>query len=56
MELTWQRARYREAGHRLMSGDRWYVEVPTLQRWLWRRLLAFPSDEAAVNGRHPSPR
>jgi hypothetical protein len=38
MELTWQRARYREAGHRLMPVDRWLVGTTALQRWLWRRL------------------
>jgi hypothetical protein len=40
MELTWQRARCREAGHRLIPADARFVQPATLQRWLWQRLLA----------------
>jgi hypothetical protein len=38
MELTWQRARCREAGHRLVPVDAGLVGLTALQRWLWRRL------------------
>jgi hypothetical protein len=38
MELTWQRARCREAGHRLAPIDARLVGLTALQRWLWRRL------------------
>jgi hypothetical protein len=38
MELTWQRARCREAGHRLAPVDAGLVGLMALQRWLWRRL------------------
>jgi hypothetical protein len=39
MELTWQRARYREAGHRLLPADEGLIGASMLQRWLWRRLF-----------------
>jgi hypothetical protein len=45
MELTWQRARCREAGHRLIPADAWSVGPATLQRWLWRRLFAVLCDD-----------
>jgi hypothetical protein len=38
IELSWQRARYREAGHRLVPADAGLVGLTVLQRWLWRRL------------------
>ncbi len=40
MELTWQRARCRQAGHRLVPADVGFVGPEMLQRWLWRRLFA----------------
>jgi hypothetical protein len=43
IELSWQRARYREAGHRLFPADAVLAGPTTLQRWLWRRLLAMPA-------------
>lgn len=39
MEFTWQRARCREAGHRLIRVDARFVGPAALERWLWRRLL-----------------
>ena len=38
MELTWQRAKYREGNHRLTPVDAGLVGLTVLQRWLWRRL------------------
>jgi hypothetical protein len=40
VELTWQRARYAERGHRLTTPDDALVSVKTLQLWLWQRLKA----------------
>jgi hypothetical protein len=40
VELTWQRARYADAGHALTTPDDVLVSVSTLQLWLWRRLKA----------------
>jgi len=37
-ELTWQRARCREARHLLVPADPWLAGANTLQPWLWRRL------------------
>jgi hypothetical protein len=44
IELSWQRARYREAGHRLFPADAVLAGSTTLQRWLWRRLFALPEN------------
>jgi hypothetical protein len=38
LELTWQRARYHQAGHRLVPADVGFVGPTMLQRWLWLRL------------------
>jgi hypothetical protein len=56
LELTWQRARYRETGHPLVPADAAFVEPRTLQRWLWRRLLALPYDEVTSHGTDTSSR
>lgn len=56
MELTWQRARYRKAGHQLLPADGGLVGQSTLQRWLWRRLFENPFDEVENHGRSTSPR
>jgi len=40
VELTWQRARYTESGHRLTTPDAGLVSLSTLQLWLWQRLKA----------------
>lgn len=56
MELTWQRARCRESGHRLVPADAWFVGPPTLQRWLWRRLFAVSYDEVTSHGTDTSSR
>jgi hypothetical protein len=56
MELTWQRARCREAGHRLVPVDGGFIGLTTLQRWLWRRLLKSPFDEVLNHGRNTSSR
>ncbi len=40
VELTWQRARYAEAGHQLTTPDDVLVSLSTLQLWLWQRLKA----------------
>lgn len=40
VELVWQRARYTEAGHQLMTPDDVLVSLSTLQLWLWQRLKA----------------
>ena len=39
-ELTWQRARCREARHFLAPADGGLVGRNTLQHWLWQRLRA----------------
>jgi hypothetical protein len=39
-ELTWQRARWREADHLFASADPVLLGLNTLQRWLWYRLRA----------------
>ena len=44
-ELTWQRARYREAQYLLAPTDPILVGRNTLQHWLWHR-LALPFDGA----------
>lgn len=38
VELAWQRARYAEAGHPLITPDNVLVSLSTLQLWLWQRL------------------
>ena len=40
VELGWQRARYTEAGHPLITPDDVLVSLSTLQLWLWQRLKA----------------
>lgn len=40
VELAWQRARYAEAGHPLITPDDVLVSLSTLQLWLWQRLKA----------------
>jgi hypothetical protein len=40
VELTWQRARYADAGHALITPDDVLVSLSTLQLWLWQRLKA----------------
>lgn len=40
VELTWQRARYTDGGHTLITPDDVLVSLSTLQLWLWRRLKA----------------
>ena len=40
VELAWQRARYTEAGHPLLTPDDVLVSLSTLQLWLWQRLRA----------------
>lgn len=37
-ELTWQRARCRQARHLLVPADPWLAGASALQPWLWRRL------------------
>jgi hypothetical protein len=37
-ELSWQRCRYREAGHVLAPADGGLVGLTSLQTWLWQRL------------------
>jgi hypothetical protein len=39
-ELTWQRARYRNASHLIAAADPGLVGLNTLQHWLWQRLYA----------------
>jgi hypothetical protein len=58
IELNWQRARYRQNGYQLMSADAAFVGSTTLERWLWRRLLASPPcrDEGGSHGADPSAR
>jgi hypothetical protein len=43
IELSWQRSRYHQAGHRLLPADAVLAGPTVLQRWLWRRLLAMPA-------------
>jgi len=43
-ELTWQRARCREARHLLVPADPWLAGANTLQPWLWRRLRGCTGD------------
>jgi hypothetical protein len=43
IELSWQRARYHQTGHRLFPADAVLAGPTVLQRWLWRRLLAMPA-------------
>jgi hypothetical protein len=38
VELTWQRAKYRDSRHSLMPADPGLVGLNTLQQWLWQRL------------------
>lgn len=40
VELAWQRARYTEASHPLITPDDVLVSLSTLQLWLWQRLKA----------------
>jgi hypothetical protein len=40
VELTWQRARYADAGHALITPDDVLVSLSTLQLWLWQRVKA----------------
>lgn len=40
VELTWQRARYADGGHTLITPDDVLVSLSTLQLWLWQRLKA----------------
>jgi hypothetical protein len=50
IELSWQRARYREAGHRLFPAGAVLAGPTVLQRWLWRRLVA--SQAGGEGGSH----
>jgi hypothetical protein len=45
-ELSWQRARCREAQHLLTPADPVLVGANTLQHWLWMRLRAAPTELA----------
>lgn len=38
IELAWQRARFSEGGHALVTPDDVLVSLSTLQLWLWQRL------------------
>jgi hypothetical protein len=47
-ELTWQRARYREAGHGLAAAHPTLLALGALRQWLWQRFavpIAQPSRE-----------
>jgi hypothetical protein len=48
MELAWQRAKYREHQHRLLSVDPGLVGLNTLQHWLWQRLQTAPPIQVAA--------
>jgi hypothetical protein len=39
IELSWQRARYREGGHLVTPADPGLAGLRTLQQWLWHRLM-----------------
>ena len=43
VELSWQRARYAEAGHLVTTPDHVLISLGTLQHWLWLRLKAPPT-------------
>jgi hypothetical protein len=47
IELTWQRARYRECGHLVIPADPGLTGLRTLQQWLWQRLTAPMAREAS---------
>jgi hypothetical protein len=48
MELGWQRAKYWDQQHLLLSADPGLVGLNTLQHWLWQRLQATPSSQVAA--------
>ena len=48
MELAWQQAKYRGHQHPLLPADPGLVGLNTLQHWLWQRLQATPSSQAAA--------
>ena len=48
MELAWQRAKYRGHQHPLLSADPGLVGLNTLQHWLWQRLQAPVTNQAAA--------
>ena len=48
IELAWQRAKYRGHQHPLLPADPGLVGLNTLQHWLWQRLQASPSSQAAA--------
>src|SRR3954470_22937068 len=48
MELAWQQAKYRGHQHPLLPADPGLVGLNTLQHWLWQRLQASTSSQAAA--------
>ena len=48
MELAWQRARCRGNQHLLLPADPGLVGLNTLQHWLWQRLQAPVTNQAAA--------
>ena len=48
IELAWQQAKYRGHQHPLLPADPGLVGLNTLQHWLWQRLQAAPSSQAAA--------
>ena len=47
MELAWQRAKYRGYQHLFLRADPGLVGLNILQHWLWQRLQASTSEDAA---------